>query len=689
MLARIESPTAFDAEGRKLPVSYRLTRAGFDIRVAHRKRDVRYPLMVDPIVAVNPANWNAAGSSANFDGWTWSQCCPWRSMGQGKTGAYGWGLYHFVYGSTYYDGGEWAAWRFKPPGDSYVQRSVYTNMRMSAPNGNRSVEQGIQRANGAWVPNGWWDDGIDQPAAYSGGSPWGTSVPFTAANREQHNPFPQAGDQAVTIFRVNASGWTSNQPDQFYIGAATNYVGDDNAPYNVGETGINETGAWQREISNVNVYAADGGTGVRSIRMVAVDPDTGNDRWGAPERLQSCTPWCPQQTAAGSYVPLDAPEGISNLQVRAKDLVGNESRDRQIPVKVDRSGPDMSARWGTMWDNRTSPFFNDADLHMWVTDGVYQGTAAEQRSGVKSVVLSIDGWDVVAGGNSSCPQGSCGASLDFNFVPSRWDAGRYTAKLTATDFAGNVSTDQWTVYIGHWASKEYGGANRTVDSDAEKKAIGEALETDDDVIYHALWSGLSPTDQTLVAEFVRTPRSEPEAPGDTLGESAETDEPVAEVSGVPDPARDVVISCHDGKVIYGLPAGLPRTTRLKLTYLDSVVQSGETYRKVQIDVRTRLPYQNLATEAGVAWENLSRRPGTNASYPYRTSTQRDVEGNRYPRMPWYFHTSAWVRAGGTLRFRAKARHTRVFVAQVGDKQLYTFGANYPRKDNTMYRCVIP
>jgi hypothetical protein len=502
MPARIESPTAFDADGRELPVSYRLTRAGFDILVAHRGRDVRYPLMVDPIVAVNPANWNAAGSASNFGGWAWSQCCPWRSMGKGESGAYGWGLYHFVYGSTYYDGGEWAAWRFKPPGDSYVQRSVYTNMRMSVPNGNRSVEQGIQRANGAWVPNGWWDDGIDQPAAYSGGSPWGTSVPFTAANREQHNPFPQAGDQAVTIFRVNSAGWTSNQPDQFYIGAATNYVGDDNAPYNVGETGLSETGAWQRQISNVNVYAADGGTGVRSIRMVAIDPDTGNDRWSAPERLQPCTPWCPAQNAAGSYVPLEAPEGISNLQVRAKDLVDNESRDRQIPVKVDRSGPDMSLRWGTMWDNRNSPFFNDGELHMWVTDGVHQGTAAQQRSGVKSVVLSIDDWAVVAGGNSSCAEGSCGASLDFTFVPSRWDAGRYTAKLTATDFAGNVSTDQWTAYIGYWASKEYGGANRAIDTDGERDAFLAVAVPASDAEATRLTDGLTPEDRNALSEYL-------------------------------------------------------------------------------------------------------------------------------------------------------------------------------------------
>ena len=83
----------------------------------------------------------------------------------------------------------------------------------------------------------------------------------------------------------------------------------------------------------------------------------------------------------------------------------------------------------------------------------------------------------------------------------------------------------------------------------------------------------------------------------------------------------------------------------------------------------------------------ARRSGSNASSPFITSTQRDKA--RVKKKPFYYHASAWVKQGGLLRFRGKARHEQVYIGQVGPVRVYSTGANYPRRDpNVFYKCSV-
>lgn len=170
--------------------------------------------------------------------------------------------------------------------------------------------------------------------------------------------------------------------------------------------------------------------------------------------------------------------------------------------------------------------------------------------------------------------------------------------------------------------------------------------------------------------------------------------PVASAAGPPDQKPDINLgACNDGKKIYPtLPPGFLRTSRVTLQHLKSKTVDGVVYVKIQIEARTNEAWENIARWAGVGWQipnGGDRRPGTNARYAFRTSTERDIEGGRVPK-PWYFHTSAWVRRGGLLRFRAKVRHEPVTVFRTSNVTVTSTGANYPRRDpSRFYRCIVP
>src|SRR5256885_1858248 len=68
VLAQINSPSAVDADGQPVPVSYAVSGDRLEIRVDHAQRDVRYPVLVDPYI-VETFYFNAPAGTPNSD-WT-------------------------------------------------------------------------------------------------------------------------------------------------------------------------------------------------------------------------------------------------------------------------------------------------------------------------------------------------------------------------------------------------------------------------------------------------------------------------------------------------------------------------------------------------------------------------------------------------------------------------------------------
>src|SRR4051794_20814049 len=68
VLAQVKAPSAFDADGQPVPVSYAVSGNRLEIRVDHARRDVRYPILVDPYIAES-FYFNAPAGTPNGD-WT-------------------------------------------------------------------------------------------------------------------------------------------------------------------------------------------------------------------------------------------------------------------------------------------------------------------------------------------------------------------------------------------------------------------------------------------------------------------------------------------------------------------------------------------------------------------------------------------------------------------------------------------
>ncbi len=120
-----------------------------------------------------------------------------------------------------------------------------------------------------------------------------------------------------------------------------------------------------------------------------------------------------------------------------------ESLRRHV-VKVDSTPPHSITVAGLGSGNEIGE--GAYNLGVEATDG--EGTTPS--SGVKSIAVSVDGREIgLANGSCSVPAGPCTAKGEWTVSGGEFGAGEHKLKVTATDNALNVATDEITLKVHH------------------------------------------------------------------------------------------------------------------------------------------------------------------------------------------------------------------------------------------------
>ena len=111
-------------------------------------------------------------------------------------------------------------------------------------------------------------------------------------------------------------------------------------------------------------------------------------------------------------------------------------------IKVDNASPHGIKVLGLGSGNEISE-----SAHVLVVEAT-DGSGSTPSSGVKSIAVTVDGREI-GKPQGSCPKGPCTASGEWEINGAELGVGAHKLKATATDNAGNVATEKFTVKVHH------------------------------------------------------------------------------------------------------------------------------------------------------------------------------------------------------------------------------------------------
>ncbi len=473
VLATIAAPRTADADGLPVATSMRVDGDSLVISVDHRGKDIAYPLLVDPPIAVTDKFWaNGADACAagngdpncyghDFDGWSWGGANPvtesWDpwigtisyigfpnypahpGLCHDDTSAYcngGWGrgLYTFPRDYTSVWNGDFAQWVFwagnTVSGVNIDDAQFYDTFSWNYnPYYQFSARHGLANWNGAVST---WDS---------------YRFPYQGFYHEFCNPHDQSyscgpatnGQDAIAAYeRVYAAVDGSTFAGVgLYLASGYVVMNDYAGPNNIAASHSNPLSGWvDNATESVTASASDGGVGVQNLQVVRGDGTAiaGNSYGCQGDRHQ----WCPYNwSTALSYSTTDVPDGIQTLQVRATDAWGNQSTGAPWQVKVDNHPPSAQPS-GDLYDARNVPDEAGGTDYGYVTgDEPLSVSATDAGSGVASLEVDVDGALAHGGGlyTTQCGTDACpsNASHDYVIHTGELSAGDHEIKVIARD----------------------------------------------------------------------------------------------------------------------------------------------------------------------------------------------------------------------------------------------------------------
>lgn len=457
-IAEVESPLASDADGIQVPVSYRVAGDRLVVGFAHRDRDVRYPVMVDPNIVfavkeVYGGGW--PGAWPDYNGWVSSQSGP------------HWWNHAFIPGSgggldisgsfSPYDFNEWRQWGYEAPPNSYIYRAELQSSHNWYWD---CIDEGL------WAfQNNWNWQSLQQPGGCGGSYNHAWTTACSEASCSPTASYNYDRNFAVHSLR-NAYAGGVVQPDTTWtrLEAANLYLKDSNKPRFTAFSGNHPSSGWVKSGTYfVDATTVDDGLGMYMVEMAnntgsgfSVEKKwhgcVGDVRsrcpatWGPP----SGTSWSPRFT----YYAEGQPEGVNWYSLTAWDAVANRSAEDKIwALAIDRTGPTIQDPTGSLWDrrNRTDDKrfqgLYDATYTMNVTAGGEgnNNSDRERRSGVKKIDIDVVNAQTGAVERShpdvpqTCAASSCTKTRPFTFVSDDYSDGEKIIRIKAYDQVDNPS----------------------------------------------------------------------------------------------------------------------------------------------------------------------------------------------------------------------------------------------------------
>jgi hypothetical protein len=137
----------------------------------------------------------------------------------------------------------------------------------------------------------------------------------------------------------------------------------------------------------------------------------------------------------------ELPEGEDTVGIMVQDAMGL-SATATGKIKVDNSPPHNLVLTGLPAGGKIGE--GEYKLVAEATDG----SGSTPSSGVRSLAIAVDGVEV-GKPSGSCSTGPCTARGEWTISGGEYGAGGHKLTLTATDNAGNVSTETYTLKVNH------------------------------------------------------------------------------------------------------------------------------------------------------------------------------------------------------------------------------------------------
>lgn len=485
-LAEIAPPSAWDADGFRVPVSYRVEGDELVVEVPHHDDDWAYPILVDPTITESYLYWDNGTTNVNFNEWTYAEndIDYVSSQGDPAQGLYSRGLY--VVGGSPWSGPTWApggdyyfgylslgSWSFSAPGtQSRIYKATFAHVQAASPLVDpygqpfHWVMQGITKANGSWEDGITSAYGASSPLVQGGNFPsediehcLDAAAPYCRDFAGSNNNYAQLMSFANPGGYPPSGFWT-------FMGGASVSIADTILPTMgtlthtyTDATGVH-SGLPSGWVDSVNLtfrsQARDLGLGVKSFNLnVPGLPLQTRTVTCAGDRSDRCpntamyASHTTQQQNADDYttghsfdystaeVPGTAPEmpeGIVKPTGWATDALGNLATKAEWQLKVDRSAPTVALS-GPLKDaaNSGGTLIKESyGLTITTTEGS-NAANSQRRSGVKNVQVFVDGALEFSTPNRTCPLDSCGYTDSWTFESGEYEFGQHTVSVVAKD----------------------------------------------------------------------------------------------------------------------------------------------------------------------------------------------------------------------------------------------------------------
>jgi hypothetical protein len=429
-LGVVNPPLAWDADNRRVPVKMTVTGDRLRLAVRHRKADVAYPLMVDPLIE-NFQHWR---TDPDIDWLNWTFDAP-DGFEWSRDGEWGAGAYLFTTGGTYPD--TWSSHAsFAAPGDAYVYAAEFNLLRHQPPDGRPMCVS-------AGVFSGELQD-YESPVFTECGEFW--DVDYGTCVEGQYPDCEERAGRASNAMRFQywalgegrrPAGGIAN------MGGALVKISDRKDP--VVEHGDIPSG-WA-ESHQLSFRARDTGLGLR--RMTVSSPTAPG--WAGVDKVWDCDGSrfareegrCSSEWEELEYLSSGLPDGIQTLRVVAEDGLPQASRPSDATVRIDSTPPDVTLSGG-LWELRDQvPSETDRlDIHVDAKDGVPDGQDSDRRSGVASIEIRV-GDRQLAFDSQTC-EDSCPLALDAELDLDSID-GPQTVTVEVLDQIGHRYFESWTI----------------------------------------------------------------------------------------------------------------------------------------------------------------------------------------------------------------------------------------------------
>lgn len=460
----VSAPIAFDAAGQPVDLRWAADGEGMRIDVDHREKNVRYPVLVDPFVNDDQRYW-IANAGLDFTGWTYQQSGHNNVASAAGNGPFGRGLYlATAAGNQPY--GAWGRWQFGArhvPGayqgeGAHIHKADigYTAAILSGSNAYRA-EGILANTTASWEPTSRWrGPAVQNP--YTAG-PYVSFVNEPGYGYRVHclATCTLNGDDGSTLgspgnfstFWLVTLGY-SNTGSATFMGSSLIFQSEQYPPH---ISAPNAPAGWV-DSATVTANATDYGLGIKGLSANA--PGWGGSSIAAPACLNAQpsnfdTPGQAKQGDRNRRCPLNAalsfataglPEGSQTVTVTARDIVENV-RNTPIPLKIDRTAPQISATAGSLADiDGGATSASSLRLDVTATDG-QSGTPSAQRSGVKQIEIRINdeaGQRIKRSAQQGCPAGSCAMTASFELSEEDLgEDGPKTVSIVAVDQLGHAS----------------------------------------------------------------------------------------------------------------------------------------------------------------------------------------------------------------------------------------------------------